>query len=216
VSSGARDAVARAVEAWTAHDVAHAVVPVDREIVDATLAIRTHIAELILANGPERDLYNACAVLGRLIAERGGSPSLAALTIEGARLAMQEPPGAWGPSAAAALGEGFAAGRSDMAKREAAASWEYPRCAVRLGDGMVAIAAGYPAEDAESAAGWAARVANAAVMAGARHVVVSGSDPARASLVDALTLAGVEVTSSLSPPTSEGARSWLPWRRPKR
>jgi hypothetical protein len=208
--------VSARVETWCDFDHARAVVPSDHEVIDSTVAPRALVLDLA-ERGPalERDLFNACAVLGRLLAERGGSPTLVATSIEGARHALGAPPDAsWLAPARAALLEGYAAAQADAARRDAAAAWEYPRCAVRLDEATIAIAPGYPEGDSEAVVAWASRVACAASTAGVRRAVVGDAPSAeaarvRAALVEALGVAGIEVTGSLLPSRA----SWLPWRR---
>jgi len=99
----------------------------------------------------------------------------------------------------AALAEGFVRASLEAASADAAARWEYPRCAVPLEADAVAIAAGYPEDDGEALAAWAARVASANRARGetARHP--AGGAAARHALTDALSLAGIDVRES-SPP----------------
>jgi len=182
--------------AWCERDHARALLPVDHRIIDSTHAARALVVEQLLAATHGRDLYNACAVLGRLIAERGGSPTLAAATIDAAHAALGGGDAPWLAPARAALAEGFAAARLEDARREAGAAWDFPRCAVDVGDGAIAIAAGFPADDGEALAAWASRVAHGASLAGARRAIVSGGDAARAALADALHLAGIEVVAA--------------------
>jgi hypothetical protein len=188
------------VAEWCARDRARAFLPMDRAIVESTAAPRALVIERLGVKGTERDLFHACAMLGRIIAERGGSPTLAALTIDSARDAI----GALGDelvaSMRAAVAEGFGAAMLEAARAEAASRWEYPRCVVPLAKGEIAIAAGYPEDDGEALAAWAARVANAASRAGARLAILSGGEAARAALTDALTLAGIQVRTSQPPP----------------
>jgi hypothetical protein len=184
------------VAAWCERDHARALLPADHEIIDSTHATRALVVERLLGPGDGRDLYNACAVLGRLIAERGGSPTLATATIDGAHEAMGGGDVAWLIPARAALAEGFASARQEATRRDAAAAWDFPRCAADLGDGAFAIVAGYPDDDGEALAAWASRVAQAVALAGARRAVVSGSDAARAALGDALQVVGVTVVAT--------------------
>lgn len=221
------------VDAWCDLDHAHALLPVDHEIIESTRALRALVVDLLrdgasLADdtAPARDLYNACAILGRTIAERGGSPTSTVATMHHAEKALklatrdggashQEVAEARWFSARAALAEGFAAARTEMARKEAAGGWEYPRCAVTLDDSTFAFAAGYPDDDGEAVAAWAGRVANAAVLKGARRAVVTGREDAKRALIDALSTIGVDVIASLEKPET-GKRSWLPWNRPPR
>jgi hypothetical protein len=177
---------------WAARDRDHAVLPADREIIEGTASVRTLIVELA-CSGQHEELYDASAVLGRLIAQRGGSPTLASLTLDHASQALGARDVTWVVPARAALAEGFASSVAEHARLEAIASWEFPGCAVRLGEGAIAISAGYPADDDERLASWAARVANAAARGGVRRAVVSGGELALAALVEALEIVGVEV-----------------------
>ena len=118
---------------WSARDEARGLLPVDREIVRGTAAARANIVEHVLRGGPHADLFHACAILGRLIATEGGSPTLAASTMDGLAEALRElqspPPAAgdmkidptesrWVDSARAALAEGFAATLRELARVE--------------------------------------------------------------------------------------------------
>lgn len=197
------------VAEWCERDHGRALHPADHDAIESTRALRELIVASILGHAPDRDLYSACALLGRMIAERGGSPTLAASTVDGAREALRPEDHAWVVPARAALAEGFAAARSEIARKEAAQAWEYPRCAVVLESGVVAIAAGYPESDLDALGQWASRVAHDAALAGARRAIVAGTERAREALTDALTLVGVKVeTSPPSPP-----RPWRLFRR---
>lgn len=189
------------VAAWCDRDHARAFLQVDHEAIDSTAAVRALIVEQLVGRvEPSRDLFNACGVLGRLLASRGASPSLATLTIDGARAALGAAEAPWIEPARAALAEGYAAAQKDMARAEATRRWEYPTCVVPLHDGIVAVAAGYPDDDEDALEAWAARVANAAVLGGARRVVLGGTLPARAALGEALKVAGVELLRAYEPP----------------
>jgi hypothetical protein len=180
----------RAVQAWCARDHAHALLPADHEAVETTIGVREVVVERLLASAPDADLFHACATLGRIIAERGGSPTLASWTIDGVREALGNE-GPWLAPARAAVAEGYAAARAEMAQREARGAWEWPRCSVPIDDATVAIAASHPDDDADALAAWAGRVANAAALAGVRRVVVAGSEPARQALAEALDVVGI-------------------------
>ncbi|HEY6462671.1 MAG TPA: hypothetical protein VIY73_21025, partial [Polyangiaceae bacterium] len=69
------------VAAWVEKDRTRAVLPADRELVAAPAGIRALIVDLVRAGGPHDELFDACAVLGRLFAQRGGSPTLASATL---------------------------------------------------------------------------------------------------------------------------------------
>ena len=206
---------AEIVAAWCARDETRALLPVDHQIVRGTVGPRTHIVEHVLRNAPHTDLFHACAVLGRMIAARGGSPTLAASTIDGLAEALPSPDHqawSWGVSARAALAEGFAAAAREVARAEAAAGWEYPRCAVPVDAATVALAGGFPDDDGEALAAWASRVASAASRAGVRRAILSGPEAARAALTEALGLVGIVPAPPPAPPrTVAGFR--VPWGR---
>ena len=188
-----RDAI---VEAWCAKDRVRAVLPADRAIVDGSAAPRALIVDLVLSGDPEDELYDACGVLGRLIAQRAGSPTLASATLDHAAEALGVPQASWLGPARAAVAEGFAGALVEDARRESAQAWEYPTCTVPLSDSAMAVAAGHPSDDAEVLAAWAGRLAKGAAMRGVRKATVAGNDPARSALVDALSLAGIDVITA--------------------
>ncbi len=197
-----------AVDDWCERDARRVFMAVDRDVIDSTRSVRAVIVEQLLTGaGASRDLLNACGVLGRIIAARSGSPTLAALSIDGAREALGpsgNAGGAWLFPARAAVAEAYAATRAEMTRAEGLGRWEYPSCAVPLHEGIVAVAAGYPEDDVDALVAWASRVASAAAMAGVRRVVVSGSAAARAALADALNMAGIELLPSYAPVPRSG------------
>lgn len=187
------------LRAWTEKDRARAVLPADREIVEASESPRALIVELAMAGGPEDELYDACLMWGRLVAQRGGSPTFASSSLDHAAEALGARSPAWLPAARAAVAEGFVAVMVEDARSEALQSWEFPSCAVPLGEAALAIAAGHPSDDEEVLAGWAARVAKAAALSGIRRAVVAGGERARAALLDAFGLVGIEVHAPPKP-----------------
>ncbi len=191
--TGDRDAL---VAAWSAKDRARAVLSADRAVVEASATIRALIVDLVLAGGPEDELYDAAAVLGRVIAQRGGSPTLASATLDHAADVLEARQAPWLVPARAAVAEGFAATLVENAQLETMRTWEFPSCAVPLGQAGLAICAGHPSDDDEILAAWAARVAKAAALAGIRRAVLSGGERASAALIDALTLVGIEVNTA--------------------
>lgn len=180
--------------AWCERDRATAVLPADHRIVDASTSLRALIVELALSAGIDDEIYDACAVLGRLIAQRGGSPTMAALTIDHACEALGMREARWMAPARSALAEGFAMALTEEARRDAAKGWEFPDCAVPLGEGVIAIAAGHPSDDDEILSAWAARVANAAALKGVRRAILGGPQRPRGALADALAIAGITAT----------------------
>ncbi|HEY3817168.1 MAG TPA: hypothetical protein VGL81_08355 [Polyangiaceae bacterium] len=187
------------VAAWSAKDRTRAVLPADRALIDASATIRALIIDLVLSGGPEDELYDAAATLGRLVAQRGGSPTLASVTLDHAADVLDARSAPWLVPARAAVAEGFAATLVEAAELQAMRTWEFPRCAVPLGEAGLAICAGHPSDDDELLAAWAARVAKAAALAGVRRAVLSGGERACAALVDALGVAGIEVNIAPKP-----------------
>lgn len=183
----------RRVAAWNAADTDCAVLPADRRVIEQSGAVRALIVDLAASGSAADELFDACAVLGRLVAQNGGSPTLAALTIDHAAAALGDPDPPWKSPARAAVLEGFASALVDSIRREANEAWEFPRCAVSVGDRTIAVAGGFPAEDDQDVAAWADRVAKAAALQGAKTAFVSGPEAVRVRLVDALNLAGIEV-----------------------
>lgn len=182
----------RCVAAWSAADQDAAVLPADRRVIEFTASVRALIVDLA-SRAATDELFDACAVLGRLIAQHHGSPTLAALTIDHAAAALGDRDPPWKSPARAAVAEAFAATLVDATRREAYEAWEFPRCAISVADRTIAVAAGYPAEDDQEIASWVDRVAKAAALRGAKTAFVSGSEAIRARMIDALILAGIEV-----------------------
>jgi hypothetical protein len=188
-----RNDLAELVSLWCERDRRSALLPADDSIIDDSRSLRTLILELAHGGDGERELYSACAMLGRVIGVQGGSPTLASLTIDHAREVLAQANPRWVPHARAALAEGFVTALRERVEGELLGSWEYPRCAVPLPDHALAIAANHPSDDAEELSGWAARAAKAAALAGIRKVVVAGREPARTAVIDALRVVGVAV-----------------------
>jgi hypothetical protein len=215
--------IEKLVDAWCAHDLEKALIPVDREIVEATRALRALICEEAVAHRSGREILSAWARLGRMIGERGGSPTLVASTADGLLAALGDlTSGVDMLHARRALAEGFAAAARDDARAEMLASWEPPHCIVRVDATTVAISAGFPDDDHELLEAWAARVTQFVLADKKRNAIVSGRDEAVTALVDALTLVGVTLVSPAASPDAAGPPrgvapekrgSWLPWRR---
>ena len=204
----------RALIAWRAHDTKSALHGADREAVRSTDAPRALVLELLMRPGPGRDLYNACARLGRLLADAGASPSLAVATIDGAARALEE----LGipceverlAPARASVAEGYFAVVVENERASARRAWDYPACAVRISKDTVGIAAGYPSEDREALADWSARVALAVSRAGYKHAALAGSEAARAELEQALSLVGVDLVDPAADRASrDEPKGWL-------
>lgn len=213
------------VAAWSEHDEARALHAVDRSAIGATETARSLVLELFGAGAPARDLFNACARLGALLAEAGASPSLAAGTIDNAARALSDRGApvdtARLAAARASLVEGYVAAVRAAEHAAGLAAWEYPACAVPLGDDSIAIACGHPTDDGEALRAWAARVAGRLMKAKVRRAVLSGSNVATAEIASALELVGIEIAGGAArdgrdaPPAPATTKSWLrlPWRK---
>jgi hypothetical protein len=191
-----RAPVEDALASWSAKDKRATFSSRDHVVVDDTLSIRALIVDLVERDLVGDDLFDACAQLGRMTAERGGSPTLASLTLDQACSALGAHDPTWLVSARAALFEGFAATLLEISRAATLESWEFPRCAVTLGGDAVAIAAGLPSDEPDVIDAWAARTARSLALLGVRRVAVSGAAEHRAAVADAVGLVGVEVTES--------------------
>jgi hypothetical protein len=184
------------VTAWCERDHEHAVLPADREVIDGSRSIRALVVDLAISNGAGDELYDACAVLGRLMGELGASPTLASFTIEDACAALGAGDAPWAAPARAAVAEGFAAALVEGVRREGMHAWDFPSCTVALGEAALAIAAGHPSDDDEVLAAWAGHVARAAALKGVRRAVIAGNERARTALLEALAFVGIETKTS--------------------
>jgi hypothetical protein len=197
---------------WAAYDLANAIHPSDREIIPTTGAARALVAELFTSSTDGRDLFSACARIGRLMAEAGASPSLAAITVDNlARVLAEagaEPNVERQRTARAALFEGYVAALSDTASEAQLAAWDYPASVVPLGNDAVAVACSVPTEDHEALSRWATRIASRLAKGKIRSVVVSGRESAIAELRSALDLVGIDVPSA-----EQGPRWRWPWSK---
>src|SRR5208337_2621270 len=106
------------VDTWSTRDLQCAVLPADRELVGASASLRALIVDLIVSAGPVDELYDACAVLGRMVVQRRGSPTMASATIDSLAQALGVTAAAWLSPARAAVAEGFAAAISEGARRD--------------------------------------------------------------------------------------------------
>jgi hypothetical protein len=199
--------IERTIAAWCEHDVASALHVPDREAVRATDAARALVLELLAKPNAGRDLYNACASFGRLLADRGASPSLAVLTLEGAVRALSDAGVTCDPArvapARASIAEGYFAAVVEAERNAARRVWEYPACAVKVAKDTVAIVAGHPADDGEALADWSARVALGVSKDGYGSAIVTGTAPVKAELAAALSLVGIDLVENAE------AKGWL-------
>lgn len=210
------DANDRALATWDERDRARAIHPSDHAAVTQTSAARALVLELFESPVRARDLFNASARLGRLMAEGGASPSLVAGTIGAAVDALAAAGTAIDPARASAaqasLLEGYLAAIRETEQAAARRAWAYPACVVPLGDDAIAIACGLPEGDAEALAEWAGNVAARASKAKVRRALLSGNPAACAAVASALESVGIALTAPEAPAPAKG---WLrlPWRK---
>ncbi len=195
---------------WAEIDARNALTAADRAILATTEPLRSLVLELL--DVPDaRDLWTACARLGALMAEGAASPSLASSVVDSAVVALGENGIAVAEArvapARASLLEGYVRAIRDAEQASGLVHWEYPACAVVLGETRVAIACGFPDHDPEARQAWAARIAKHLVKAKVTDAVLSGNDAARLEVEGALALVGIKLASSDAPKRSR----WLPW-----
>ena len=192
--------------AWAKLDAARALHPADHLVLRSTEPARSLVAELLTA-GAERDLWNACARLGGMMADEGASPSLASGTIDNAASALGINDPARIAPARASLIEGYVASVREVERGASAATWDYPNCVVKVENDVVAIACGRPTDDRDGLAAWAERIASKLIKAKVKRAILEGGDIARSELASALELVGI----ALGP--APASKSWLPWKR---
>lgn len=203
---------------WLESDLSHALHEIDRQTIFDAEALRALILErLVRRDEAPRDLYTACARLGRFFAEAGASPTIASTTLDGAVLALTAMSVAIDApriaNARASVIEGYASAIREAERGLARRHWEYPACAVRVSDDTATIAAGYPVDDVEASviADWAARVALGLSRDRIRHVVLQGPSPIATELREALSLVGIQVRTASGEDAPERAPKarWL-------
>jgi hypothetical protein len=201
-----RSTLSGIVESWRVADHKSAFLEADHEVIDATWPLREVVVEALLrADGApgdgDRDLFHACGALGRALAEKGGSPSFAAGTVDRLFAVLESdgtlvsasvrPSPSLALSMRASIFESYVFALMAGGREDARRGWAYPACVVPLEDGAVTVAAGHPTEDAEALASWASGVAHALSLGGVRRALVSGSPEAVGALTEALDIAGI-------------------------
>jgi sarcosine oxidase gamma subunit len=173
--------------------------PDDERAVAATEALRSGLDDARAEGLSTTERTNLAAAMGRVLAECGATPTLAATLLEDEALR-------------AALCETYTRAREELRAEADATRWELPGCAVRLGPDRFAVCANPPHED-DAAVAWADRTAAGLVKLGARVVVVSGNGPPRKHLEDALALLGARVEPEASADPPRPFRFRFPWAR---
>jgi hypothetical protein len=191
-----RDEAAALADAWEKNDESMAAVALDRAAAAEARGRRELVCDLLLTEAPERELLTALHAYGRLLAERGASPSVLSVTIEGARAAVGEKYAvALGPSARAAVTEGYFAAAREAFGEDALRAWDPPACIARIGEDAFAIAAHLPTREPDDVDAWATRIARWLVSKKAARVIVDGDAHLVREVCDAVRLAGIEVAA---------------------
>lgn len=178
---------------WRTLDLGVALSAEDAKAIDGCEGARASVVER--SAEPSRDLFHALAMYGRALAVAGASPTLASATFDGLEAALGGATLGWRTAGRAAIAEGFAAERSEEARRALLASWAPERCIVMLGAGRAAIACGVPTQDAEELQAWADGVARKLNKARIKSVVLDAPPPP--ALASALDIAGIAVEPRL-------------------
>jgi hypothetical protein len=206
LSSMRQEGSSPVVDAWCELDHAHAVLPADHGVIEATRSLRA----LILASlqrepaVDDRDLLHAFGAMGRMIAEGAGSPTLATASVDGLLGALRPKDASrYAVAARAAMVESYVHTRLAGVRTEAMKAWDYPACVVPMEKGCIAIAAGYPDGD-DALEDWAARVAQGAALSGVRRGVVAGSERAVDAIAGAFAVAGIELVERYVGPAPRG------------
>ncbi len=189
---------------WTEHLARTAISERDRRAIAASESAREMVLErLASAMLEDHDALHGWAVVGRVLADEGASPSLVAGVVDALVAASPRAPEGWAPAARAAIVEAFVGAEREIEGERVKDAWRFPRCVVRLDESTAAVAASYPDEDSDSLARWADEVASGLAKMGIRRVHAEGTARARAALADALSVAGVD----LAPPSRLLART---------
>jgi len=147
----------------------------------------------VIEHAGGRDGHNAAALLGRLIASRGGSASFVSSELDTLASSTSADELA---TLRAALFEGYAQAMAEESVAARDACWDPPACIVALGEGRASIAAGFPNDAPDALSAWADRVAAWLVRAKVKRVTVSGSEAARLALEEAVATVGIELEAS--------------------
>jgi hypothetical protein len=190
----ASNRAAALADAWERNDESMAAVALDRTAAAEARGRRELVCDLLLTEAPTRELLTALHAYGRLLAERGASPSVLSVTIDGARAAVGEKYAtALGPSARAAVTEGYFAATREALGADALRAWDPPACIARIGEGVFAVAARLPSAEPDEVDAWATRVARWLVAQKATTAIVDGDARLVREVSDAVKLAGIEV-----------------------
>ena len=184
-------------DAWEKNDEALAAATLDHAAAAEARGHRELVCDLIMSHAPQRELLTALHAFGRLLAERGASPSILSVTIDGAREALDETGAeALGPSARAAVTEGYFAAATEAWSATALRAWDPPACIAKLPDGAFAVSAHLPSREPDDVSAWATRIARMLKKERATRVFVDGDPNLVREVQDAILLAGLDLGES--------------------
>jgi hypothetical protein len=120
------------MQAWTDDLGNGSISEADRHAILVSESARSFVLDGL--ESADHDSLHAWAVLGRVLADAGASPTLAAHTVDTLRaVALRRGADAkWCAGARAALIEAYVAAQRERAELRMAESWRFPRCVVRL------------------------------------------------------------------------------------
>ncbi len=179
----------RGLDAWSDTLASAAISDADRRAVVESESARSLVLDR--AFGDDHDALHGWAMLGRVLADSGASPTLAAHTVDALSV---DGGGDWRTQARAVLLEAYVAAQRELAELRIAEAWRFPRCVVRLDDRRAAVAAYFPEDEPDAVAKWADEVAAGLAKMGIRSVHVEGTPRARAALADALASFDIDLT----------------------
>jgi hypothetical protein len=201
--------VTRLAAEWEAKDVAVAALAKDHDAARDARGLRELVCDLVLSAAPERELLTALHAFGHLLGEKGATPSAVSLTMDSGRAVLSASEAQMlGPSARAAVFEGYAAALRDLVVHESLGEWLPPAGIVRLSADAFAVAAHYPAREPDEISEWSTRVARFLKERGAKKVHVDGDPQLLRELRDTLLLAGMDVL--MAPPGDGGDKGGPP------
>lgn len=178
----------------------------DAQSLEASAALRVRLVGALTDAALDHDAQNLASSLGRVLAQGAATPTLAATILD----PIVE--GREGGVLRAALLEAFTGAREERRATEEALRWEFPGCAVSLGNGRFAVCANPPHSD-DAAVAWADRTAAGLVKRRASEVVISGEGRARKCLEEALELVGIPFLGEAPESTTKSSRFRLPWSK---
>ncbi len=178
----------------------------DAQSLEVSNDLRARLVAALANPALSHDAQNLASALGRVLAQAGATPSLAATILDPIVRGRE------GGVLRAALLEAFAGAREEQRATDEALRWELPGCAVSLGNGRFAVCANPPHSD-DAALAWADRTAAGLVKRRASEVVISGEGRARKCLEEALELVGIPFMAEATATATASSRFRFPWSK---